>query len=261
MSSDPVEMQTKIWDAIIKAGIMILVCLLIGSMISFFSPRATLLMEPQERFLFWISLCCIGGTGIFISDIILNYFPIKSRGLLKSFIQSICGTLAVLLPLYVFYNPAEIPRFQTTLIFIWAVMVLILMGSFILNAQRAELNIIPSPANAETENPVGGKPAEILRRLPVHLQSAELYALSAEDHYVRIHTSKGDNMILMRLSDALLETGTVEGAHIHRSWWVAKDAINDIKFKGRAAEVSLKNGVNAPVSRNMSKTLKEMGWF
>ena len=132
-------------------------------------------------------------------------------------------------------------------------------GAFILNRQtRAikEVELLDKFVSGSHQTA-----PKVLSRLPVHLQEAELYALSAEDHYVRVHTSKGVEMVLMRLSDAISEAGGVMGVQTHRSWWVAKSAIDDIQSKRRSAELTLKNGVKVPVSRNALKVLKDMGWL
>ena len=65
----------------------------------------------------------------------------------------------------------------------------------------------------------------------------------------------------MRLSDAIAEAGTFEGMQTHRSWWVAKAAIDKINPKGRTAEIILKNQIVVPISRNALKPLREAGWL
>lgn len=251
----------------IKALILIFVSVCVGFMINFFSPLATLTMESGERVVFWISLCLIGGLGIFLCDFVLTGLRVMWSEWAAAFLKSICGTVAVLIPLYIFYDPAVIPRFSTTLLFIWLVMILILAGAAIMGAQFLR----PKPSEKNEESNIADPselnehrakvPPKILLRLPIYLQSAELYALSAEDHYVRVHTSKGDELVLMRFSDAVLETGDVEGLRVHRSWWVAKAAIANVKAKGRSAEITLKNTRKAPVSRNERKTIRDLGWI
>ena len=39
----------------------------------------------------------------------------------------------------------------------------------------------------------------------IELRGAEIFAVEAEDHYLRLHTSRGSDLILMRLSDAVAE--------------------------------------------------------
>ena len=97
-------------------------------------------------------------------------------------------------------------------------------------------------------------------RLPFKYRHAELYALSAEDHYLRVHTSAGDTLILMRLYDAIRELDGIEGSQTHRSWWVAKDAVADVTRGDGRVSLTLKNAVAAPVSRSYQKTLKQDGW-
>lgn len=100
-----------------------------------------------------------------------------------------------------------------------------------------------------------------LARLPARLAGAELYAVEAEDHYLRLHTSQGQDLILMRLSDAIEELEGLEGAQTHRSWWVAKAAVAGAeRLEGRAV-LTLKDGSEVPVSRGFAKTLRSSGWF
>jgi DNA-binding LytR/AlgR family response regulator len=107
----------------------------------------------------------------------------------------------------------------------------------------------------------GAEPAKFLARLPAKLQGAEVWAVEAQDHYLRLHTSKGRDLILMRLSDAITELEGLEGARTHRSWWVARGAVTGVeRFDGRAT-LTLPDGTEAPVSRAFAKLLRESGWF
>lgn len=241
-----------------RAAAILLMCLLIGSMIAFFSPSVTFTMDPDERLSFWIILCLVGGAGIFLGDLILERVFANGHVGLKSLIQTIFGLVAVLIPLFSIYGPEELPSIQASVLFVWTVMALIVAGTFALTRMFEKPEKQAPSVNAEQN--IETRP-KILSRLPVHLQDAQLYALSAEDHYVRIHTSKGEDMLLMRLSDSIAEAGNVEGSQTHRSWWVAKDAVEDIKKLGRTAEIKLKNGQTALVSRSGLKTLKDIGWL
>lgn len=104
-------------------------------------------------------------------------------------------------------------------------------------------------------------PARFLERLPAKLKGAKLYAVTAEDHYLRLHTSKGSDLILMRLADALADLDGLEGAQTHRSWWVARDAVEGARREGDRAVLLLKGGVEAPVSRPNVRPLRQAGWF
>jgi DNA-binding LytR/AlgR family response regulator len=104
-------------------------------------------------------------------------------------------------------------------------------------------------------------PPKFLERLPLKLRGAEVWAVEAEDHYLRLHTSKGQDLILLRLSDAVDELEGIEGAQVHRSWWVARDAIAEaVRGDGRAT-LTLKDGAEVPVSRTYARLLRERGWI
>jgi len=122
--------------------------------------------------------------------------------------------------------------------------------------------LVQSRAAVEThEAPKGAPPPRFLSRLPAGLAGAELLAVEAEDHYLRLHTSRGDDLILMRLADALVELEGIEGARTHRSWWVARHAVASAERAEGRATLTLAGGLKAPVSRAYVKPLREAGWF
>lgn len=109
--------------------------------------------------------------------------------------------------------------------------------------------------------PTGTAPARFPDRLPMKLRGAAIRAVQAEDHYLRIHTDRGSDLILMRLSDALEELEGLEGSQTHRSWWVARDAVRDISRGDGRATLTLDGGLTAPVSRRYARALREAGWY
>jgi DNA-binding LytR/AlgR family response regulator len=109
--------------------------------------------------------------------------------------------------------------------------------------------------------PVGTAPARFPDRLPMKMRGATIRAVQAEDHYLRIHTDRGSDLILMRLSDALEELEGLEGAQTHRSWWVAREAVRDVSRGDGRATLTLEGGVLAPVSRRYAKALRDAGWY
>lgn len=119
----------------------------------------------------------------------------------------------------------------------------------------------PGPA---THAPVPGAPApkvRFLERLPPKIMGGTIWALEAEDHYLRVRTSKGSDLILMRLADAIPELDGLEGAQVHRSWWVARDGVAEVRRDGPRVTLLLKDGAEAPVSRPNVKALREAGWW
>jgi DNA-binding LytR/AlgR family response regulator len=104
-------------------------------------------------------------------------------------------------------------------------------------------------------------PPKFLERLPPRLAGAELWAVQAEDHYLRLHTSLGQDLILLRLGDAIDELEGIEGARTHRSWWVARAAVRGVEREDGRATLALPGGMTAPVSRAYARALRARGWF
>jgi DNA-binding LytR/AlgR family response regulator len=95
----------------------------------------------------------------------------------------------------------------------------------------------------------------------VKLAGSTLFAVEAQDHYLRLHTSRGEDLILMRLSDAIAELEGIEGARTHRSWWVARAAVVSAERAEGRATLTLPTGAIAPVSRSYVRPLRDAGWF
>jgi hypothetical protein len=109
------------------------------------------------------------------------------------------------------------------------------------------------PAPATTN-----RPAIIFDRLPLEKRGV-LLSLSVEDPYVRISTTKGSAMILMRLADAIREAGDTPGLQAHRSHRVARAAVASACKTGETAVLTLLNGTQNPVSRRCITDLRTAG--
>ena len=145
----------------------------------------------------------------------------------------------------------------------------IVLPVFTVSAAMTVLNVLtararaeaeaPAPAAAPSAPPMGG--SRFRERLSPRLRGAAIHAVEAEDHYLRVHTDRGSELILMRLADALAELEGVEGAQTHRSWWVAREAVTDVRRADGRATLTLKDGAQAPVSRSFAPALRAAGWF
>jgi LytTr DNA-binding domain len=99
-----------------------------------------------------------------------------------------------------------------------------------------------------------------LRRLPPKLGTDLLY-IEVEDHYLRVHTSKGNDLLLMRLSDAVAELDQTLGRQVHRSYWVARRAVSAVDRDRYRVRLILINGARVPVSRTFLPKLRAEGWL
>ncbi len=130
---------------------------------------------------------------------------------------------------------------------------------------RAAEKSAPAPlaepvAEHATETAAPLASSRFMDRLPAEL-GTDLLALEMEDHYVRAHTALGSDLILMRMRDAIPELDGLEGKQVHRSWWVARGAVEDVRREGRNVRLILAGGLEAPVSRANVTQLKDEGWF
>jgi DNA-binding LytR/AlgR family response regulator len=140
----------------------------------------------------------------------------------------------------------------------WEVLPSVFGTSLVMTALAFLVRRMPTQTHAA---PPSAPPPKFLARLSPKLAGAEIYAVEAEDHYLRLHTSLGQDLILMRLADAIGELEGLEGAQTHRSWWVAKGAVVSAERAEGRATLTLKDGSEVPVSRGFAKPLRAAGWF
>lgn len=100
-----------------------------------------------------------------------------------------------------------------------------------------------------------------LKRLPVKFHTADLWAIASEDHYCRVYTSLGSELILMRLADADRELADADGLRVHRSWWVARKGVANAERSDGRVRLKLRSGEDVPVSRSYQSAVKDAGFI
>lgn len=111
----------------------------------------------------------------------------------------------------------------------------------------------------ETENEVlSASDSRFLEKIPKRL-GVDVIALSAEDHYVRVHTPLGKTLVLYRFSDAMAEMPKGIGFQVHRSHWVRKSAITDFQKRGPGQVLILNETLEIPVSKRFIEVVKASG--
>ena len=228
----------------------------IGVVMAFLGPFGSSQRPLFERFVYW-QLCMVGGGIIGIA------IDAPLRKLLSGFWPRLLSVSVLMTPpvtgLVGLVNhwlsgmrlgPANIaaPWFQVFVVCFAAMLFRQLVWS------RAP------EATAAPETP--GDPAETFRqRLSAKRRAAALIAVEAEDHYLRVHTDAGAELITARFGDALAELARAPGFQTHRSWWVAADAIDEVRWRRGRGEAKLKCGLTVPISRSQAAPLKAAGWF
>ncbi|SCA54821.1 Response regulator of the LytR/AlgR family (fragment) [Candidatus Terasakiella magnetica] len=87
-----------------------------------------------------------------------------------------------------------------------------------------------------------------------------VWAVSEEDHFIRVYGEKGEDRILYRFSDAVHDLKDFKGSCVHLSHWVLKEAIEKIEKIDDSYEILLKNGVRFPVCESYRRVLHESEW-
>ena len=77
--------------------------------------------------------------------------------------------------------------------------------------------------------------------------------MKADLHYLEVITSNHRELVLYNLRDAITELPEELGLQCHRSYWVAHNAIETYKKKGREGVLLLKNNMHLPVSRSRTE--------
>lgn len=111
-----------------------------------------------------------------------------------------------------------------------------------------------SPAPAEPPD------ARFLRRLPIE-KRGPLVRLEAQDHYLKVVTGEGESLILLRMGEAVEELSAVAGLQVHRSHWVALEAVTAHRREGGRDLLLMKDGTEVPVSRGNRDAARAAGLF
>lgn len=131
-------------------------------------------------------------------------------------------------------------------------------------AEDAVMTSTPTQSGNSEDAPTGwgNSPlvSELLSKLPRGL-GHDVTMLRSEDHYLRVHTSNGNALILHRLSYAIdeMEALGIEGLRVHRSFWVAKNAVEGSTSDGRKLTLHLTGGLDVPVSRTYRELARAAG--
>ena len=116
-----------------------------------------------------------------------------------------------------------------------------------------------APAGTGTERVPLPEATRLHERLPPAF--GPVLALRVEDHYTVAIGRGRSEMLLLPLREAIDEVGAQHGMQVHRSWWVAHGAVAQAKRSGRAVELELVDGTEAPVSRSNIAAVRKTGWL
>lgn len=231
-----------------------------GVLLGFLGPFDSDSTPPGIRYAYW-TLCMLGGglIAIAVDEGFGRRLPVVwKRVAAISTLATPLVALFVLTTQCVLFG--EVLRWPVYLQLLWQVWPIMLAAM----AVRALVwRRLPVRVEARTivALPLPEAEAAFRRRLSAKRRGARLIAIEAHDHYLKVHTDAGAELITLRFSDAMEDLAQAHGWRVHRSWWVAADAIEAVHWRRGGGEIRLPGGLSAPVSRTYSARLKEAGWF
>lgn len=232
----------------------------IGLLMGFLGPFGSDHIPDSDRYIYWM-VCMVGGglIGITADDLLIPRIAgIWRRVAVVSVSMTPPVSLLVLTTEHLLLGgPLDVEGILRLFWQVWPIL-LAVMAVRALVWRRA-------PARIETRTviapPLPEAEAAFRRRLSAKRRGARLIAIEAHDHYLKVHTDAGPELITLRFADALDELARAHGWRVHRSWWVAADAVEQVRWRRGGAEMRLVGGLTAPVSRTYGPVLKEAGWF
>ena len=239
-----------------KQGRTAAVLLAVSAFLAFINPyEATGSLIYPFALLYWFMMVLSGGVGAEVSMSLYDKYyengPLAGRLAVGAIMSAFLVTSFILMIEAVFNDAVPIAYWPSVYGLVLVIATAITGVGYLAD------QTFTGGANPASDNADGL--AAFMQRLPIKYRTATLYAISSEDHYLRVHTSAGEEMILMRLADAVRELGPANGLQVHRSWWVAIAGVADeTRDNGRSLLV-LHSGTQVPVSRSYRAKAKEAG--
>ena len=229
-------------------GIDLALLVVIGLMMGFLGPFGSDQVPIVLRYIYWM-ICMVGGGLIgFVGDELLRRRIVGTwrRVAVGSVLMTPAVSLLVLTTEHLLAGgPFGWSGYLELLWQVWPILLAVMVVRALVWRR--------TPARVETRTviaaPLPEAEATFRRRLSAKRRGARLIAIEAHDHYLKVHTDAGDELITLRFADALEELALAHGWRVHRSWWVAADAVEAVRWRRGAGEIRLVGGLTAPVSR------------
>lgn len=259
-------------QVVIDLGVMTI----IGILLALIGPFGSFELPFAYRLVYWLGLAwagyaCYRPIGGLITRLgtVLD-LPDWSLWLIGCLVATVPMTLVVWL-VSALPPPLEMPSLEDWLAtygYVLAIGAVVTMVFYLVQSKPTASEAGPAaaaptsqPQTAAAPEPTARSPRpSLLDRLPPRLGN-DLVALEMEDHYLRVHTRLGSDLILLRMRDALSELDGLDGAQVHRSWWVARSAVERVERDGRNVLLVLSGELHAPVARSQVPVLKAAGWL
>lgn len=217
-------------------------------------------MSPGARIAYWAAIVfLVYGVGTFSATLLLTLVPRRWPHLVRAGVAGLGASVPVTLAVVAInvLSDGHLDRTMADILALWGYCAPVAVGVSLLHAV---MHPRPpgAPATAREAEEVRPDPPPILDRLPVE-KRGPLIEMTVQDHYVSVTTARGTALVLMRLSDAIGETRGIEGLRIHRSHWVARDAVTAVRRRDGKVLLETRAGSELPVSRTYLGAVRAAG--
>jgi DNA-binding LytR/AlgR family response regulator len=227
----------------------------VGVFMGFLAPYGSDSQPLGLRLIYWLILIVGGGAIGIAFDVAVSRWlkGFWSRLMVDCVAMTPFVSLLVIVVAHAMYRATvSMPNYLDLLFQVFIICVLVMALR-----QLAWRAVWPEPAASRETVELSDA---FRQRLSAKRREAKLLAVEAEDHYLRVHTDAGCELITARFGDALAELSGWPGFRTHRSWWVAACAIDGVRWSRGRGELRLTSGLVVPVSRSQAQALKTAGW-
>lgn len=231
------------WIVLVAAG------LLMGMV----GPFGTFEMPVVPRLAYWLAVV-IGTTALCI--LIERWLSHAVRGRMPELVAAGLGGAIAGVPIAAcvrVFNVLVFGNEDDPMSLWWLMAYSVPIAALVTTSAHVLLRDTPPDAQA-----VAKQAPALLERL-ARPQRGRILHLAVSDHYVDVTTDKGSSLVLMRFSDAIRETAPVAGLQVHRSHWVALDAVRRYIRNGGKPVLELETGALVPVSRTYLEAVRAAG--
>ena len=240
-----------------RHGVAILAVSGLAAVTGPFETSIALAFAP--RLLYWLGMISLAwGQWLLLTGLLhrvtrANPWPAGAVGTVASFFFAALMALEIIW-IHRWLPALRVPAAAATFLWVVGIMLSVCWLTQLL------LRMIPAGATAPAMSPGSAGDVRFLRRISRRI-AGELLCLKTEDHYLRIFTAQDTDLILFRLKDALTELEGADGMQVHRSYWVARNAVQRVERKGRKTTLILSNGLHVPVSESFLPAVRKAGWL
>ncbi len=196
-----------------------------------------------ERAIFWV--VAIGGIGFFMHITMTVALTSDALGKMQQLPRLLLGAVFGGFPgaaIIIFVNGVFRPPMMSadTLPILWLQVAMIgfLIGVFeYIDWRRPSSELV-------AERPV----TRLHQKLRAG-EEADIVSMSMQDHYVQVTTQAGQELVLMRFSDAIEAASGLPGTRIHRSHWVVNSHLTAVERDGSRIVARLSDGRQLSISK------------